>query len=128
MKDLKNQEEEIKIAKAKADKEAADKAKADKEAAEKASQLRENGATALIGCAASRNAPVPCSRTSPQKTASPYPILYGRCGGWRIRPSIGSTPPSASCIPRAVGPRFPQSSCCWPCCCRRSTAFAPSGC
>jgi hypothetical protein len=26
------------------------------------------------------------------------------------------------------GPRFRQSNCCWPCCPRRSTAFAPSGC
>jgi len=66
--------------------------------------------------------------TGQPRSGFPRPIRCGRYGSSRIRPSIGSNPPSAGSTPRVEGPRLRRSNCCWPCCCRRSTASAPSGC
>lgn len=79
-------------------------------------QLLENRPTVPSCRADNRNAPVHCSRTSPQKIAIRHPVHCGKCGGMRIRPLIGSTPPSASCVVRPLGPRSCQSNSSWPCC------------
>ena len=90
--------------------------------------LRENGPTAQTRCEVTGSAAAPCSPTCRSRSGSRPAIHCGGYGNWRIRPSIGSIPPSVSSTPQKAGHQYRPSNCSWPRCCRPSTGSARSGC